>query len=754
MTSKSTDAIALPRPRCWKELTGGQQKALRRAMEYIIRYLNSRSSSRQFYNIITIEGGRGTGKTTLLETLLFFLRCLDYRRLSSLSNNNEYYDIAKSLYEHFSDLLSDDGFPALYILDPVDPDLFNGGKAQTILTWIFQNIQKLQEQESNKTTRLPECGLHRTSEELVRKIEMLDRNRGDLNKNLAIVAGDYLSHAIHLSMTRWDYTNEINEAQRSSWQLKQCIDDYLESFAEYISALHNEKSNKYRSGKEVLIVVPIDDVDLAGRRAADLLQMVSNYLNNPNLLVIMMGDRGAFQDALMEKLFIDLPKNLAQDPDFRERQAELTCNILEKALLPEAAVRIEETIGSYYEQFVAEAIEQCDELAKMFIYGSLEVFDDAVPDGNSLDSDADSSPNHIYTAYIGLFRSNIRHVKSLAHAFSEYCEHKAGGGDIDNPSLVRPLLDLLVTRCAVSGHGTSDKYILIDDATGHVEINVSGMARNVEAASPDDVISFCFLHDLLIDEPISRVWWLTLDRERVAVAFNKRFPVAWLEPRHLPPVRRFIEADLLLLNAYSLFHQLVVDLAVQLSAKQKKPALDVDIFLLSEEGGNDPVGAFLVKACLFASFLMLGQGYSKTRKPKDVTALFTKALGPRSINKAKKKQGVERYWLDMIFSLLNAEKSHRSYGYHATLRPAHSYIKKVIDSFRKVFVFDDVVKDKEEKLSQWLDGARHGVVIRTEEWQLISTAIYRGFIRWDEDREMLELTAAGELFIRGKKQRK
>ncbi len=736
-----SEAIALPRVRAWKDLTGGQQNSLWKAVNYFKRFLDCRAEGAMFpcYNIISIEGGRGAGKTTLLKTFLFVLRYICKER--GWFPSSEVYgdqEIANSLMEGLG-LKSNrskeiNKFPFLLVLDPVDPDLFNGGKAETILTWIFQNIQR-------RVNELVGAGFTGAGEKIRQLHEEVSNKRKELNEALALVAGDYLKHAITLSATRWDFAHEINQAQRSSWQLKECIDDYLFCLSDYISRFLGVSTSDIRdSARFPRIVIPIDDVDMAGRRAADLLQMVTNYLNHPNLLVVLMGDRGAFQDAIKEKLFAYLPKALHEDMPFRSRRLELASNILDKALLPEVAVRIEDSSLSLFEQIVYKNVwggKYPGDSKKRFDLSNVLIIkkNGGIGKGKAVKS-----------SYINLFRTNIRRVKALAYALADFWAVQGKA----RLAALGPLLDLLMSGFELGEHGPGGGPVSINEAAGQVEVDVSRMAQRLDEASWEQVLAFCFLHDLLRKESWTLIRTAPLDRESVALAFNTRLPIKWLQPRDLPPTETFLGADHLLYNANVLFLALVEALMAQVSTGRRDSSRNVLFFLVSEEGGMDPVGSFLVKGCLYAALLVqeLKGGCFEGQSYDDFLGNLAKKLDPgKDLENLFKFGGRLRYFLEIFLDYLKAESHFSSHGYEEEiLGQAQRYIKGILGKFKKLLGAEFHIEEKE--LRKWLKENPEAIRVRLGDWRKIASALAKGYLRRDMKTGWLELTTHGEGFIR------
>ncbi|GEM_PF-3715337 len=738
-----SEAIALPRVRVWKDLTAGQQNSLRKAVNYFKRFLNFRAEGARFpcYNIISIEGGRGAGKTTLLKTFLFVLRNICKKR-GWFPSNEVYEDqeipdsLMKGLGLKTNLSMEINKFPFLLVLDPVDPDLFNGGKAETILTWIFQNIQR-------RVKELVDGGFTGAGEKIRQLHEEVSNKRKELNEALALVAGDYLKHAITLSATRWDFAHEINQAQRSSWQLKECIENYLFCLSEYISHfLGVSTSDLPDSARFPLIVIPIDDVDLAGRRAADLLQMVTNYLNHPNLLVVLMGDRGAFHDAIQEKLFAYLPKALHEDMSFRRRRLELASNILDKALLPEAAVRIEDSSLSLFEQIVYKKV-----WGGKYPVGSKKWFD--LSNALKKKNGGIGKGQNLKSSYINLFRTNIRRVKAIAYALADFL----GADRKDRMAALGPLLDLLMSGFELGEHGPGGGPVSINEAKGQVEIDVSRMARVLKEASREQVLAFCFLHDLLSKESWTLMRAAPLDRESVALAFNTRLSIEWLQPRDLPPTETFLEADRLLSNANLLFQAMTEDLMRQVSKGSRDSSRNVLLFLVSERGGMDPVGSFLVKGCLYAALLvqeLAGDGFEGQSYDIFLGNLATKLDLEKDWGNLFKSGGRIRYFFEIFLDYLKAESHFSSNRYETEiLGDARDYIKRVLDQFKGLLAAKLQVDETE--LRKWLKQNPEAIPVRLEDWKKIASALAKGYLRRDMKTGRLELTTDGDGFIRQEK---
>ncbi|ADL50743.1 hypothetical protein [Clostridium cellulovorans] len=225
-------------------------------------------------NVISILGGRGSGKTSVALTIY-----------NSLRNNNSEKNLDS-------------------ILNIIDPSKFN--VEDNALGWIiysFENdIEKWKKDNSqniNYCNDIKNDGLYTKYEEL--KTNYI-HSRKFYRENLSAI-----------TESRYEY-DKINEKISSA-------DRNLEkSFREFIEELCNVKRGSCKSSddsgiNEPMIFITFDDVDLCPEKGPEILELILNYLSHPNIVCIVLGDYATFSESLIIDLWkkSNIPSQLEKD---------------------------------------------------------------------------------------------------------------------------------------------------------------------------------------------------------------------------------------------------------------------------------------------------------------------------------------------------------------------------------------------------------------------------------------------------------
>lgn len=249
-------------------------------------------------NFISILGERGSGKTSLMLTLLDELK-------KDTEKNCE----------------SEEPKQLDFIISIIDPSMFNVEK--NALGWILYSFEdrikelekKLKENYCNDKTEALE-GL-KGSYEKVKNYYL--KTRSFYRGNLAA-----------LSEGKREFENVNNEIIKADLKLERAFSEFIDSFIDVTMKLYCHKN------KTPLIIIPFDDIDLSPQCGPDILECITNYLKHPNIVVIMSGEFKTFR----ESLFIDL-WNKENIPN----QLDKDIKIGEKTIFDTIDQRVDEILG-------------------------------------------------------------------------------------------------------------------------------------------------------------------------------------------------------------------------------------------------------------------------------------------------------------------------------------------------------------------------------------------------------------------------
>lgn len=219
-------------------------------------------------NVISILGGRGSGKTSVALTI-----------------NNE--------LEKKSD----------FMLDIIDPSKFN--VEDNALGWIIYSFEDYIDKWKKSNCQNDDYCDGKNENDLAKKYSKLKENyiysRKFYRENLStLIDGRY----------EYDKTN----------QLITIADRKLEnSFREFIEEFCRVKRNSCKKNDnevdEPLIFITFDDVDLCPEKGPEILDLILNYLSHPNIVCLVLGDYATFSEALVIDLWkkSNIPVQLSKD---------------------------------------------------------------------------------------------------------------------------------------------------------------------------------------------------------------------------------------------------------------------------------------------------------------------------------------------------------------------------------------------------------------------------------------------------------
>ncbi|MCX0379696.1 hypothetical protein LI055_08685, partial [Clostridium perfringens] len=267
-------------------------------------------------NFISILGGRGAGKTSLLLTIL-----------DELNKNNVKSDKI--------------GISKDFIMPIIDPDKMNLEKNS--LGWIiysfYEIVNKIVDSEENN------CDFCKKDT----KVSKLKNSYEDLKKCYINCREFFRNNLAPLSSGKSEYEKINQSIIISDINLERLFNDFINNYIEVIKQIDfRENRDKYLTSEEEskqeepLIIISFDDIDIKPKYGPEILNVIGNYLAHPNIIVFICGDEDTFRESLTidmwnkydvpEKFSIDL--NIGQDKlysNIRNRADDVLAKILPAA---------------------------------------------------------------------------------------------------------------------------------------------------------------------------------------------------------------------------------------------------------------------------------------------------------------------------------------------------------------------------------------------------------------------------------------
>ncbi|HBJ1684250.1 TPA: hypothetical protein LA468_001383, partial [Clostridium botulinum] len=226
---------------------------------------------REYNNIFSILGGRGTGKTSVLLTV---------------KDKIENEDVDEKY--RFRD--ADD-----IILPLIVPD--DMGENSDTLGWIITHISKAVEYVDNayikELKRL--CCLNREEENYEKYcIKEEDTNLkkclNKLQKSYYFRKPAYYEILVKEYIGKREYIGDTKEALEADQKL---IENFFQCIEELIKA-----KRELNQQREPLIYFFFDDVDISAKRGFEVLISIMRYLNHPNVVIFISGDYNVFLETV------------------------------------------------------------------------------------------------------------------------------------------------------------------------------------------------------------------------------------------------------------------------------------------------------------------------------------------------------------------------------------------------------------------------------------------------------------------------
>lgn len=252
----------------------------------------------QTTNNIAVLGARGSGKSSVLKTL--------------------YYDLTKD--QNHCNLL----------LPPIIPE--NMEKHMTLMSCVLGLLKPMVEQFAQKHKKANEPCPHRKTD--------LEKQYNRLLETYLRLQEPYQKISVQQYSTESEYLRTMAEVFEASNGL-------ILDFKKFISLLLSEYAQSH-NGKQPLLFIFIDDIDLSAYRCADLVKTLLTYLAHPAIVTVLAGDITIFGEALtlnflrqeeilgkdaMEKSYL-VEKLSDGEGNLLERKKNLAYDYLKKVLPP------------------------------------------------------------------------------------------------------------------------------------------------------------------------------------------------------------------------------------------------------------------------------------------------------------------------------------------------------------------------------------------------------------------------------------
>lgn len=202
----------------------------------------------QTTNNIAVLGARGSGKSSVLKTL--------------------YYDLTKD--QNHCNLL----------LPPIIPE--NMEKHMTLMSCVLGLLKPMVEQFAHKHKKANEPCPHRKTD--------LEKQYNRLLETYLRLQEPYQKISVQQYSTESEYLRTMAEVFEASNGL-------ILDFKKFISLLLSEYAQSH-NGKQPLLFIFIDDIDLSAYRCADLVKTLLTYLAHPAIVTVLAGDITIFGEAL------------------------------------------------------------------------------------------------------------------------------------------------------------------------------------------------------------------------------------------------------------------------------------------------------------------------------------------------------------------------------------------------------------------------------------------------------------------------
>ena len=263
----------------------------------------SKKLHNQKINNISILGARGTGKTSILKSLINKLE----------EENKEDVILGKNI-----------------VLPMIVPENMSASSnLMSMILGLFKGIvDKLEKKYDNKPR---DCWFEKKSNISTQYLELV--------KKFCFIQPDFKSVPIKQYTTENDYVEKSSQIYQSDIEFMACFNEFINK----LMTIKEDEEEKEEKNKR-LIFVFIDDMDLSTQRCVDAVRTLLAYISHPRIVTVLAGDLETFEEALTLD-FIRQEQMLKADifgtnfvvansekVEYLERKKELTYEYLKKVM--------------------------------------------------------------------------------------------------------------------------------------------------------------------------------------------------------------------------------------------------------------------------------------------------------------------------------------------------------------------------------------------------------------------------------------
>lgn len=252
---------------------------------------------RRYTNIISILGGRGSGKTSVLLTIQEYLK----------GNNQNLNDV----YYKDSDTSTNKTENAVNVkytnllLPLIKPDCINSNKGKReddVIGWLIGGFKKVVEQIENDIYNTKKYVIDSNNKDYFQHCRKRDDNKirtlyNELVKYYLYTKRDYQDVIKNEYEDFTTYTDNVSNSIDSQQRL-------ICKFYEFINELVLIMRKFKEVNDEPLLFFFFDDIELSEERCGEIINTIAKYLFHPNIVVLIAGDIDQFE----QRLAIDLLK--------------------------------------------------------------------------------------------------------------------------------------------------------------------------------------------------------------------------------------------------------------------------------------------------------------------------------------------------------------------------------------------------------------------------------------------------------------
>ncbi|MCY9529331.1 hypothetical protein M5X04_08300 [Paenibacillus alvei] len=410
--------------------------------------LPGRNYRKDVNNTIGIFGPRGTGKTSVLFTLI--------NKLNPETSNSCTSDISQNM-----------------VLGIVEPDHF--GDNTRIMGSIVGLLKRIVEHQLKKIEKLEMCdstefndyfnkGMFRSNNPLQTKMnELIEYHMYTENEYRQLLIHTYDDLATHIKKSARLLTPDI-EFREKLHQLITCL------ITNQRVLLKNFEEPSYDCEQEPLLFLFIDDIDLKMTRSRELIEAILQYANHPNVVTVLSGDYEILRDAISLALIQDeglqhsnlsVHYKLNSEESIKQRKQTLAHEYVKKIIPPARRHQLLQWNENTIPKFSFGKLTFISQLDKLFghktLFGYKKNGEELLLPITKSYSIFDRTPRGIINVYYHIHEINMRFT-GLRRSGKELSDEEKKEWFIVVKSLVDTIL-LSSTRLASVQRPVLEKYI-------------------------------------------------------------------------------------------------------------------------------------------------------------------------------------------------------------------------------------------------------------------------------------------------------